>query len=62
MVIYGKKTFKTDNKTQPANMAATEPADSTNHIYRIYLDVFFATGRFKDRRFDDLTFCKPDVL
>jgi hypothetical protein len=27
MVIYGKKTSKIENKTQPANMAATEPAD-----------------------------------
>jgi hypothetical protein len=49
MVIYGKKPSKIENKTQPANMAATVPAE--------YMWMFFAT-----RRFEDLTFCKPDIL
>ncbi len=43
--------------TLPTNMATTEPADfhqpQVQNIYRC----FFATGRF-----EDLTFCKPDVL
>jgi hypothetical protein len=41
-----KKTSKIENKTQPANMAATEPADF-HQPYRC----FFATGRFKDLTF-----------
>jgi hypothetical protein len=40
-----KTPFKVENKntaiTLPANMAVTEPADSTNHKYRIYMEVFW---------------------
>jgi hypothetical protein len=52
MVIYGKKPSKIENKTQPANMAATEPADFHQlQVKNIYMDVFFATGRFEDLTF-----------
>ncbi len=48
-----------ENKTQPSlclqHMAATEPADF-HQVQNIY-GCFFATGRF-----EDLTFCKPDLL
>jgi hypothetical protein len=60
MVIYGKITYKIENKTQPSLCLQTWLQQnlriSTNHKYRIYKDVFFST-----RRFEDLTFCKPDV-
>ncbi len=66
MVIYGKKTSKIENKTQPSLCLEAWLQQnlriSTNHKYRIYRDFFFATGRFEDLTFDDLTFCKPDVL
>ncbi len=43
--------------TLPANMAATEPADfHQTQVQNIY-GCFFAT-----RRFEDLMFCKPDIL
>jgi hypothetical protein len=64
MVIYGKKTSKIENKTQPslclhcpANMAATEPADFHQPQVQSIYGCFFAPGRF-----EDLTFCKPGVL
>ncbi len=61
MVIYGKKTCKIENKTQPSLCLQTWLQQnlriSTNHKYIIYMDVFFAVGRL-----EDLTFCKPDVL
>jgi hypothetical protein len=60
IVIYGKKTSKIENKTQPLLCLPTWLQQnlriSTNHNYRIYMD-FFVTGRF-----EDLTFCKPDIL
>jgi hypothetical protein len=53
MVIYGKKTSKIENKTQPSLCLLQQNLRiSTNQEYRIYMDVFFATGRF-----EDLTFC-----
>jgi hypothetical protein len=57
MVIYGKITSKIENKTQPANMAATEPADFHQPQVQNIYGCFFST-----RRFEDLTFCKPDIL
>jgi hypothetical protein len=50
MVIYGKKLSKIENKTEPAHFH--QPQVPTEFIW-----MFFATGRF-----EDLTFCKPDVL
>jgi hypothetical protein len=47
MVIYGKKTSKIENKTQPANMAATEPADFHQPQVQNIYGCFFATGRFE---------------
>ncbi len=41
----------------PANMAATEPADFHQPQVQNIYGCFFATGRF-----EDLTFCKPDIL
>ncbi len=58
-----KKTSKIENKTQPSLFLQTclqqNLRISTNHKYRIYeyMDDFFATGRF-----EDLMFCKPDIL
>ena len=52
-----QKTSKIENKTQPANMAATEPADFIQPQVQNIYGCFFATGRF-----EDLTFCKPDIL
>jgi hypothetical protein len=54
-----QKTYKIENKTQPSLCLQTWLQQnlwiSTNHKYRIYM--FFATGCF-----EDLTFCKPDVV
>ena len=52
-----KKTSKIENKTQPANMAAIEPVDFHQPQAQNIYGCFFATGRF-----EDLTFCKPDIL
>jgi hypothetical protein len=56
-----KQPYKIENKTQPSLCLQTLLQQnlriSTNHKYSIYTDVFFATGRF-----EDLTFCKPDIL
>jgi hypothetical protein len=61
MVIYGKINSKIENKTQPSLCLKTWLQQnlliSTNHKYRIYKDVIFST-----RHFEDLTFCKPDIL
>jgi hypothetical protein len=55
MVIYGKITFKIENKTQPSLCLQTWQQQnlriSTNHKYKIHMDVFFATGRFEDLTF-----------
>ncbi len=40
-----------------ANMAATEPADFHQPPVQNINGCLFATGRF-----EDLTFCKPDIL
>jgi hypothetical protein len=56
MVIHGKKSSKIDNKTQPANMDATEPADFHQPQVQNIYGCIFATGRF-----EDLAFCKPDI-
>jgi hypothetical protein len=45
MVIY------VENKTQPANMAATEPADFHQPQVQNMYGCFFATGRFEDLTF-----------
>jgi hypothetical protein len=50
-VICGKKTFKIENKTQPANMAATEPADFHQPQVQNIYGWFFATGCFEDLTF-----------
>ncbi len=56
-----KKPSKIENKTTaitlPANMAATEPADFHQPQLQNIYGCFFATGCF-----EDLTFCKPDIL
>jgi hypothetical protein len=53
MVIYGKKPSKIENKTWPANMAATEPADFHQpQVQNMYGYFVFAIGRFE----------RPDVL
>jgi hypothetical protein len=56
-----KQPSKIENKTQPSQPTQTWLQQnlriSTNHKYRIDMDAFFATGRF-----EDLTFCKPDIL
>jgi hypothetical protein len=56
-----KQPPKIENKTQPSLCLQTWLQQnlriSTNHKYRIYMDGFFATGRF-----EDLTFSKPDIL
>ncbi len=61
MVIFGKKTFKIENKTMaiplPVNMAATERVDFHQPQVQNRYGCFLQTGRF-----EDLTFCKPDVL
>jgi hypothetical protein len=59
MVIYGKKPSKIEKKaiTLPSNMAATEPADFHQPQVQNIFGCLFATGRF-----EDLTFCKPDIL
>jgi hypothetical protein len=41
----------------PANMAATEPKDFHQPQVQNIYGCFFATGRF-----EDLAFCKPDIL
>jgi hypothetical protein len=50
-----KKPSKIENKTQPSLCLQTWLQQilpvSTNHKYRLYMDVFFATGRFEDRTF-----------
>jgi hypothetical protein len=55
-----KSPSKLENKTLPSLCLPTWLQQnlriSTNHKYRIYTWMFFATGRF-----EDLTFCKPDV-
>ncbi len=43
--------------TFPTSMAATEPADLHQPQVQNIYGCFFATGRF-----EDLTFCKPDIL
>jgi hypothetical protein len=62
MVIYGKKPSKIQDKKHCHHFAYKNgcnrtcgfpPTTSTAYIY----GCFFATGRF-----EDLTFCKPDVL
>ncbi len=63
MVIYGKKTSKIENKTQPANMTATNLRFSTYHKYRIDMDVFWkrtfwGPDVLTTWRFINLTFCK----
>ncbi len=59
--IWHKKPFKIENKTQPSLCLQTWLQQnlriSTNHKYRIYIWMFFATGCL-----EDLTFCKPDIL
>jgi hypothetical protein len=47
-----KQPSKIENKTQPANMAAIEPADFHQpQVQNIHMMFFFAT-----RRVEDLTF------
>jgi hypothetical protein len=43
--------------TLPANMDATEPVDFHQQQVQNINGCFLATGRF-----EDLTFCKPDIL
>jgi hypothetical protein len=66
MVIYGKNTPKTKNKTQLSFCLQTWLQQnlriSTNHKHRIYMDVFFQPDVLKTWRFVNLTFCKLDVL
>ncbi len=66
MVMYGKKTSKIENKTQPSLCLETWLQQnlriSTNHKYRIYMDVVLQPDVLKTWRFVNLTFCKPDVL
>jgi hypothetical protein len=61
MVIYGKKPSKIENKTQSSLCLQTWLQQnlriSTNHKYQSIYGCFLATGRF-----EDLTFCKPDIL
>jgi hypothetical protein len=38
------------------------PWISTNHKYRLYMDVFLQPDVLKTWRFVNQTFCKPDVL
>ncbi len=60
MVIYmAKKPSKIENTaiTLPANMAAIEPADFHKPQVQNKYGCFFATGCF-----EDLTFCKSDIL
>jgi hypothetical protein len=56
-----KQPSKIENKTLPSLCLQTWLQQnlriSINHKYNIYMDVFSATGRF-----EDLTFCKPDIL
>ena len=63
---YDKKTAKIENKTQPSLCLQTWLQQnlqiSTNHKYRIYMDVFLQPDVLKTGRFEDLTFCKPDIL
>ncbi len=68
MVIYGIKTFKIENKTQPANMAATEPADFHQPQVQNICGCFFFNRTFWRPdvltiwRYVKLMSCKPDVL
>jgi hypothetical protein len=59
--IWQKNPSKIENKntaiTLPANMDATEPVDLHQPQVQNIYGCFFATGRF-----EDLTFCKPNVL
>jgi hypothetical protein len=64
IIYYGdiwQKTSKIENKTKPSLCLQTWLQQnlriSTNHKYRIYIWMFFSPGRF-----EDLTFCKPDIL
>ncbi len=63
MVIYGKTTSKIENKTRPSLCLQTWLQQnlqiSTNHKYRIYMDVFLQLDVLKTWRFVNLTFCKP---
>ncbi len=56
-----QKNSKIENKTQPSLYLQTWLQQnlqiSTNHKYRTYMDVFLATELF-----ENLTFCKPDIL
>jgi hypothetical protein len=70
MVYYGKKPSKIENKTQPSLFLQTWLQQnlriSTNHKYRIYMDVFLQPDVLKlgvlyALHFVNLTFCKPDV-
>jgi hypothetical protein len=61
MVIYDKETSKIENKTQPSLCLQTWLKHNLRifhqpQVQNIY-GCFFATGRF-----EDLTFCKPDIL
>ncbi len=65
--VYGKTTPSTiENKTQPSLCLQTWLQQnlriSTNHKYRIYMDVFLQPDVLKNWRSVNLTFCKPDVL
>ncbi len=61
-----KKNSKIENKTQPSLCLQTWLQQnlriSTNHKYRIYMDVFLQPDVLKTWRFVNLTFCKPDIL
>ncbi len=60
-----KQPSKIENKTQPANLAATEPAADFHQpqVQNIHIWMFFLQPDvLKTCRFDDLTFCKSDVL
>jgi hypothetical protein len=52
MVIYGKKKpLKKRIKHSLQTWLQQNLLISTNRKYRIYMDVFFATGRFEDLTF-----------
>jgi len=61
-----KNPSKIENKTHPSLCLQTwlqqDLRISTNHKYRIYMDVFLQPDILKTWRFVNLTFCKPDVL
>ncbi|MFO0001035.1 MAG: hypothetical protein ACK559_07895, partial [bacterium] len=62
---YDKKTAKIENKTQPSLCLQTwlqhNLRISTNHKYRIFINVFLQPDVLKTLLFVSLTFCKPDV-